>query len=171
MSLPLPPKVADLRGRTFGRLTVREFAGVRDGKAYWTCDCCCGAVKEVRGSKLTDGGIVSCGCQRADAIVRQAARLTMPEEARKLAASGHSVSPPKAPPRRPKAPRAKRILPFIGDRASVSARTVAITHMLHLGPTWTIKFDCGCSRRGLTGDDIRREQLFIGKAAQCDRHR
>jgi hypothetical protein len=119
MSLPLPPNVKDLRGREFGRLTVREFAGIRNQAAYWLCDCKCGTTgHEVRGKHLTrwekEGRAISCGCYRADPITRQAARLTMSEEDRRKAAGGESVTPEKPPPK-PRSPRQKRILPFTGD--------------------------------------------------------
>lgn len=45
-----------------------------------------------------------------------------------------------------------------------------IVRILNFGPTWTVKLDCGCSRRGLTSDDLKREQLFVGKAVTCFKH-
>jgi hypothetical protein len=123
MSLPIPAKVTDLRGRTFGRLTVRELDRIGEGNyAYWVCDCECGRTGYVvRGKNLIAwekaGRGISCGCYRANAIARRAARLTMPEEDRKLAASGVRVKtdPPKPTPK-PRAPKPKRLLPFIGDK-------------------------------------------------------
>lgn len=120
MALPLPAKVTDLRGRTFGRLTVREFAEVKNGFAYWKCDCECGTVgKEVRGKNLAawekEGRAISCGCLRANPLIRKAARLTMTEEDRRAAAGGQRVTPERpAPVPRPKAKRSH--LPFVGDR-------------------------------------------------------
>lgn len=117
MALPLPARVTDLRGRTFGRLTVREFAEIQNGFAFWTCDCECGTVKEIRGNKLLAGGVISCGCYRADPIVRKAARLTMSEEDRRAAAGGQRVTPARPAPV-PRPPKAKRShLPFVGDPA------------------------------------------------------
>ena len=117
MSLPIPSKVTDLSGRTFGRLTVRALAAVRDGDAYWTCDCACGTVgKEIRGKNLTKKlhPVVSCGCYRADPITRRAARLSMPEADRKAAASGVKIAPPKPAPK-PRPPKQKRILPLLPE--------------------------------------------------------
>ena len=69
-------KIKDLRGRTFGRLTVPKDAKPqsRDGHMYWPVVCECGTMKQVRGSKLLDRSTVSCGCQRADPYVRRAVR-------------------------------------------------------------------------------------------------
>jgi hypothetical protein len=113
MSLPLPPNVTDLRGRTFGRLKVREFAEIRNKHAYWSCDCECGTLGYVvRGKNLLAwekaGRGISCGCYRKDPIARRAARLTMSAEDRKLAAKGVRVTPEKPAPK-PKAPREKKI--------------------------------------------------------------
>lgn len=88
----MPGLISDLRGRRFGRLTIPRTAEpeIRERKAYWPCVCDCGAQKWVRGTKLSEGRIVSCGCWRADPAVRSAARLTIPPERRKqLAAMKH----------------------------------------------------------------------------------
>ena len=57
--------INDLRGRTFGRLTVPKRAE-----------------PEMRSSKLVIGRIVSCGCWRADPNIRQAARTKVPAKRR-----------------------------------------------------------------------------------------
>lgn len=57
-------KVKDLKGLKFGRLTVVSFIETR-GKSkhsYWLCKCECGNTKEVRGSHLLDGNVISCKC-------------------------------------------------------------------------------------------------------------
>jgi len=87
----LDPKINDLRGRRFGRLTVPPNAepDLTDGHARWPCVCACGARTLVRGSKLVAGLTVSCGCHRADPAVRQAARMQMPARRRReIAAMG-----------------------------------------------------------------------------------
>jgi len=88
--IPLPRNTVDLTGQPFGRLTVLEYAGRepaphagRGGHALWLCECVCNARVTVRGARLRAGRIVSCGCQRADPLIRQAARLTIPERTRK----------------------------------------------------------------------------------------
>lgn len=68
--------IKDIRGQRFGLLRVPDKAEpeMRDGHAYWPVICDCGTRKWVRGSKLREGRIVSCGCQRADPGVRRAIR-------------------------------------------------------------------------------------------------
>jgi hypothetical protein len=53
---------------------------------------------------------------------------------------------------------------------NIDALPVTIRHILNFGTTWTVKLDCGCSRRGLTRDDLKREQLYIGKNVTCEKH-
>ena len=53
----------DLTGQTFGKLTVREYAGsTTRGEARWLCDCECGGQKVIRGRDLVVGDTKSCGC-------------------------------------------------------------------------------------------------------------
>ena len=60
-------KVIDIRGSTYGRLTVLDQDGSdREGKAVWKCSCSCGNVVSVRGKHLRRGEIRSCGCLSAD---------------------------------------------------------------------------------------------------------
>jgi hypothetical protein len=57
----------DLTGQTFGRLTVRERAGVaREKKAAWLCDCACGGTRIVCSRELRGGDTASCGCLRRE---------------------------------------------------------------------------------------------------------
>ncbi len=73
---PLPRGTTDETGHRYGRLLVVSYAG-RDqpqGQALWLCRCDCGGAATVRGAKLRAGSTVSCGCERADSGVRQAAR-------------------------------------------------------------------------------------------------
>lgn len=60
-------KLVDLTGRTIGRLTVVEYAGLDGGKnASWRCVCSCGSTCTVRGSRIRSGETASCGCLRQD---------------------------------------------------------------------------------------------------------
>ena len=53
----------NLVGRRFGMLTVVDDAGNdARGNSMWLCRCDCGNTKTVRGSKLMDGQVKSCGC-------------------------------------------------------------------------------------------------------------
>lgn len=55
----------ELRGCTFGRLTVLRQAGPKpDGARWWECQCSCGTLKEARGADLNRGLVQSCGCLR-----------------------------------------------------------------------------------------------------------
>jgi|HubBroStandDraft_4_1064222.scaffolds.fasta_scaffold348795_2 hypothetical protein len=53
----------DLTGKRFGRLTVLGFSHVKNRKAYWSCQCDCGATNSPLGGNLRRGRTKSCGCQ------------------------------------------------------------------------------------------------------------
>jgi len=55
-------------GQTFGRLTVVELLGYRQGstKSYWLCKCECGNTCEATIDKLRAGDVKSCGCYRSE---------------------------------------------------------------------------------------------------------
>lgn len=72
--IPTPPRVKDLTGRRFGRLTVlglvgfhRETSGKR--RPRFLCECDCGATHSALGTSLVAGMVKSCGC-----LVSEAAR-------------------------------------------------------------------------------------------------
>jgi len=81
----MPGLIHDLRGARFGRLAIPATAApvIRDRRAYWPAVCDCGRHKLVRGTALTQGRTVSCGCWRADPAVRQGARLQVSPRRRK----------------------------------------------------------------------------------------
>lgn len=57
------PRVKDLTGQVFGRLTVVSFTkGKRCDSAYWKCKCDCGNDVVVLGYSLSSGNTKSCGC-------------------------------------------------------------------------------------------------------------
>jgi len=63
--IALPPRVKDLTGTVFGKLTVIEFAGLRprrDGHraAWWHCRCECGITVECRANTLANGDKRAC---------------------------------------------------------------------------------------------------------------
>ncbi len=59
------PRVKDLTGQTFERLTVIEIHGWdRRGRAKWLCRCECGNLSIVIGYDLRSGNTKSCGCMR-----------------------------------------------------------------------------------------------------------
>lgn len=62
------PKLIDLTGQKFGRLTVIERYGVRDGHAAWMCECECGNRTVVNGRWLRAGRTTSCGCYHKEML-------------------------------------------------------------------------------------------------------
>lgn len=59
-------KVKDLTGQVYGRLTVTEFAGIKNRKAQWLCECECGKKVVVCSVDLRSGNTKSCGCLRKE---------------------------------------------------------------------------------------------------------
>lgn len=61
------PRLKDLTGQRFGRLTVIKRDGTnKNGSATWLCKCDCGTEKVVCGRELVKGDTKSCGCSRHD---------------------------------------------------------------------------------------------------------
>ena len=56
------PKLVDLKGERFGRLTVIERAPKRLRSVTWLCECDCGNTCEKIGENLKTGNTKSCGC-------------------------------------------------------------------------------------------------------------
>jgi len=59
-------KRLDLIGEKFGRLTVLEFAGIKNGKTTWLCECECEKTITVNGGDLSRGHTQSCGCLKRE---------------------------------------------------------------------------------------------------------
>ena len=55
-------KPDNLIGQRFGLLTVIERRPSKNGHSNWLCKCDCGTEKEILGTNLKTGKIVSCGC-------------------------------------------------------------------------------------------------------------
>lgn len=56
-------KAIDMTGKRFGRLEVLYRNGsTKSNKALWRCRCDCGKEKDIIGSELRSGRVVSCGC-------------------------------------------------------------------------------------------------------------
>lgn len=60
-----PPR-KDYIGKRFGRLTVTDYAGKRDGMHRWKCLCDCGKETVVGQTPLQTGKTKSCGCLQAE---------------------------------------------------------------------------------------------------------
>ena len=55
-------RVIDLTGQRFGKLTVIEKSGIKNGSVLWKCKCDCGNYTEVITALLRNGSVSSCGC-------------------------------------------------------------------------------------------------------------
>lgn len=55
-------RVEDLTGKVFNKLTVIEFAGIRNRNALWLCSCECGNTKITQAKNLKNNSTKSCGC-------------------------------------------------------------------------------------------------------------
>lgn len=61
------PKVEDISGQRFGRLTAIKYAGKSKGKqTLWECRCDCGNTVIVHQQNLKSGHTNSCGCYNSD---------------------------------------------------------------------------------------------------------
>lgn len=61
------PKIKDLTGQRFGRLTVKGFSQKdRHNKGHWVCQCDCGNVVDVETHQLKSGKTKSCGCLKSE---------------------------------------------------------------------------------------------------------
>lgn len=72
------PTLIDLTGKKFGRWTVLKRAPNKGKSVYWTCECECGTIKDVKGQCLREGESLSCGCYQ-----KEKAAITLKETAKK----------------------------------------------------------------------------------------
>ncbi len=65
---PLTPRMKDLTGKKFGRLTALYPTNKRDrkGSVVWMCECTCGNRIEVTTDLLQNGIYQSCGCLKKE---------------------------------------------------------------------------------------------------------
>lgn len=66
--LSCPPR-KDFVGKRFGRLTVLEYAGKKDGLHQWRCKCDCGQETIVGQTSLQNGHTKSCGCLQRTVVL------------------------------------------------------------------------------------------------------
>lgn len=76
------PKIIDLTGQKFGRLTAVSATLGSDGRKDWFCRCDCGGEKTVPSIRLRTGKTQSCGCLRAE-VARATADARSVAEARR----------------------------------------------------------------------------------------
>ena len=55
-------KVRNIIGLRYGKLVVVSFYGIKNGVAYWTCQCDCGEQIVTSSHCLQQGNTKSCGC-------------------------------------------------------------------------------------------------------------
>ena len=55
-----------MTGLKIDRWKVISFAGIKNRRAYWLCECECGNQSEILGSNLRNGNSKSCGCLKHD---------------------------------------------------------------------------------------------------------
>jgi len=54
----------DITNKTFGYLTARKPANVKNKKTYWLCECSCGQFRNIDSWSLRKGKVKSCGCRK-----------------------------------------------------------------------------------------------------------
>lgn len=62
------PRIKDLTGMKFERLTVICRKGIIDGHAAWLCMCECGNTAVIKSTYLIKGKTKSCGCLHKDML-------------------------------------------------------------------------------------------------------
>ncbi len=63
----------NLAGQTFGRWSVKSYAGKRSNKNTWLCECDCGKTGVVGTGILKSGRSASCGCLQKERVGASAA--------------------------------------------------------------------------------------------------
>lgn len=66
------PKIKDISGQKFGRLTaIKRIGSNKYGNSIWFCQCQCGDKTEALLSSLQDGNTRSCGCLHHDKLMER----------------------------------------------------------------------------------------------------
>lgn len=61
-------KLIDITGNVYGRLTVIRRCEKPSKRVTWECECECGSIKSVSGTRLKSGKTKSCGCLAIDGL-------------------------------------------------------------------------------------------------------
>lgn len=80
------PKVGNLIGKTFGRLTVAGLAKIVKGNSQWQCVCSCGEEAVVSRLCLVTGQTKSCGCLQKESMVANMQRNRKPSHLKSIGA-------------------------------------------------------------------------------------
>ena len=73
----MPPRIEDLTGKRFGRLTVMYQNGFKykpsgQRNVLWHCKCDCGNEKDIPANTLRNGSSKSCGCLNRELAIERA---------------------------------------------------------------------------------------------------
>ena len=63
------PGLINLLGQKYGKLTVVEDLGSKNGKHWWRCECECGGEKITHSTSLRTGNVKSCGCLKTKGLL------------------------------------------------------------------------------------------------------
>lgn len=83
------PRLIDLTGMKYGRLTVIKRIGTKWDHPLWLCMCDCGKETEAITSDLRAGKVQSCGCYHDECSAKKAKRASE-ARAKQLTKHGHS---------------------------------------------------------------------------------
>ena len=64
-------KLIDLTGNIYGRLTVIRRCEKPSKRVKWQCQCKCGSIKSVEGTRLKSGKTKSCGCLANEMLIQR----------------------------------------------------------------------------------------------------
>lgn len=71
MEKELISRTKNLKELKFGKLLVVEFAGYKNKRAEWKCECDCGNKIIVPAHRLISGNTKSCGCYVRETLIRE----------------------------------------------------------------------------------------------------
>ncbi len=79
MAPPSPRKrrFIDETGKRYGRLLVLRFDEVRNGQAYFVCQCECGSQVSVKGANLRSKNTTTCGCSHRKKASNHRGKMAM----------------------------------------------------------------------------------------------
>lgn len=70
-------KRLNLKNQTFNKLTVIDFAYIKNNHSCWLCKCECGNEKIIRGHNIHKGEIKSCGCIKSELMRKKMTKHNM----------------------------------------------------------------------------------------------
>ena len=61
--------IQNLLGQKFNKLIVIDGPIIKNKRTYWTCQCECGKIKNIRADMLKAGSTKSCGCFKTTSLI------------------------------------------------------------------------------------------------------